>query len=522
VRRRVLALVVIVALAAASAACTRDNKGSGKPKSGGVLRLGITADSSFDPAQARTVEQLLVADQLFDGLTAYDMKTHHTVPALAARWTVTEDQRQWDFFIKPGVTFSNGRPVTANDVKFTLDRVARKGSGSPGADLLEMVTGYGDTALKGTAPALAGVTAPAPDTVHISLDQAFSELPAVLSSPVFGIVPQEAVESAAPVFGKQPVTSGPFKFGSRVGTTIHLLRAAPTSARLAGIDLRVYDGAGASYNAFAAGELDWSQVPPEQVSAASTRYGTAGFVPYAAELLYGINVRNPKFADVRFREAILRAIDRRALVKAVYDDIYKPLNQVVVAGIPEFAEGACGDLCTHDVTKAKELVAAVYPGGAPEIFLDYDSGVIRDALAKAIQADLKEAGIPATLRPKEFDDYLNFEVSGQQELFLLGWIAAYPAAEAFLGPLFASGSRNNLIGFNVEAFDGALRAARAQADETSRVDLYREAERVALSQVPVIPILQYEVHSVIAKRVNALELSPTGTFDGSRVWLGSS
>ena len=140
----------------------------------------------------------------------------------------------------------------------------------------------------------------------------------------------------------------------------------------------------------------------------------------------------------------------------MYDDIYKPLDGIVVSGVPGYEPYACGDRCAHDSARAKTLVAEAFPTGPPEVFLDYDSGPIRDALAKAIQADLKEAGITATLRPKPFDEYLNFEVSGQQELFLLGWIAAYPAAEAFIGPLFAAGSRNNLVGFNVPAFDGAL------------------------------------------------------------------
>jgi peptide/nickel transport system substrate-binding protein/oligopeptide transport system substrate-binding protein len=292
-----------------------------------------------------------------------------------------------------------------------------------------------------------------------------------------------------------------------------------SKALLDGIDLLGYEGVAASYTAFTRGEIDWSQVPPEQVASAARDYGKDGFVPYAAELFYGINLKSPKFQDVRFREAIVRAIDRRALVRAVYDDIYKPLDGIVVSGIPGFDGNACGDVCKHNLDTAKGLVQAVFPGGAPEIFLDYDEGAIRDALAKAIQADLKEAGITATLRPKPFNDYLNFEVSGEQELFLLGWIAAYPDPEAFLGPLFAATSRNNLVGFNAPAFDEALRVARSQPDDSERRQNYQNAEEMALSQLPVIPILQYEVHSVTAKNVGGLELSPTGTFDGSKVWI---
>ena len=515
-----MALLLAVLLLGACNNGSDSSSGPGDPKRGGVLRVGVTADSSLDPAQARTVEQLMVADQLFDGLTAFDVKTKKVMPAVASEWKVSGDQREWDFTLGPNAKFASGRAITANDVKYTLDRVAKKGSGSPGTELLEQIAGYSDVAVKGSVPSLAGVTAPAENIVHFTLDQPFAALPWVLTSPVLGIVPQEAVEGPDPAaFAKNPVGSGPFAMGDRVGNRIRLVRSKGSKALLDGIDLLGYEGVAASYNAFTRGEIDWSQVPPEQVAAAARDYGRKGFVPYAAELFYGMNLKSSKFQDERFREAIVRAVDRGALVRAVYDDIYQPLDGIVVSGVPGYQRNACGDTCAHDIAKAKSLVQAVFPDGAPEIFLDYDAGAIRDALAKAIQADLKEVGITATLRPKPFNDYLNFEVSGQQELFLLGWIAAYPYPEAFLGPLFVSASRNNLVGFQVRPFDTALQAARSQPDDELRLQLYREAEKQVLDLLPVIPILQYEVHSVTADNVGGLTLSPTGTFDGAKVWV---
>jgi oligopeptide transport system substrate-binding protein len=517
-RQRCVALVIAAALVVG--ACTGGSGSTaGKARRGGTLRIGVTADSSLDPAQARTVEQLLVADQLFDGLTAYDAWTNKVVPALAARWAASDDQKTWDFTLRPGITFANGRAITADDVKYTFDRIARRGSGSPGAELLEPVSGYADTAVR-DAPGLAGISAPQPDLVRISLDAPFAVLPALLSAPVFGVVPRESVEAATPAFAKGPIGSGPFTVKDRTGTRIHLVRAPGSKALLDAIDLVGYDGIPAAYTAFTQGDLDWTQVPPEKVAAARQEYGSKGFVPYAAELLFGFNLKNSKFADVRFRQAIVKGIDRRALVRAVYDDIFKRLDGVVVSGVPGFNNDLCGELCAHDVAAAKALVAEVFPSGAPEIFLDYDAGEIRDALAKAIQADLNEIGVNATLRPKPFDEYLNFEVSGQQEMFLLGWIGRYPSQEDFLAPLFASGSRNNLVGLKDNAFDKALAAARAEPDEAKRLALYRDAEKAALALLPVVPILQYQVHSVTAKRVGGLRLSPTGTFDGAKVWLG--
>ena len=86
-----------------------------------------------------------------------------------------------------------------------------------------------------------------------------------------------------------------------------------------------------------------------------------------------------------------------------------------------------------------------------------------------MQANLQAVGIPAMLRPHPFADYLKFAVSGQQEMFRLGWIGAYPTADAFLTPLFRTGLADNVTGFSSESVDELLRAGRAESDEAKRI-----------------------------------------------------
>jgi ABC-type transport system substrate-binding protein len=528
--------VVLLALAVLSALVVRNrlhsssdgaaaaaaSAGGGKPRAGGELRVGVTRVGSLDPAQARTVEQLLVADQLFDTLTTPNPATLEPQPELASRWQSSPDLRQWDFTLRPGATFANGRPITADDVKYTLERIARPDLASPAADLLAPITG--DAAfVQGKAPGIAGITVLAPDTVRIALDAPMAVLPSVLSSPVFGVVPREAVEAAppAPAFAQAPVGSGPFTFSATVGDTIELVPAKGHDSFLSKLLFRQFDDVATSYQAFQRGDLDWSRVPPEQVADASRRYGPKAFRPYLAELFYGFNLRSPKFADPRFREAIVHAIDRRAIDTAVYASTVLPLDGLVVAGVPGHQSDACGDRCAHDVAKAKALVAQAFPAGTtpPEIFIDYDQDETQAAVAKAIQAGLGEAGIKATLRPKALSDYQSFAVSGQQELFRLGWIGAYPSPDAFLPPLVATGSTSNLTGFSSPAVDQGLAAARAEPDPAKRVALYQTAERDVMAQLPVIPIAQFQLHSVESGRVRGLAPTAMGTFDASVVWL---
>ncbi|MDQ2827036.1 MAG: ABC transporter substrate-binding protein [Actinomycetota bacterium] len=512
------ALLLLGACSSGKPAAVR--KGADEPAPG-VLRVGIERPQSLDPAQARSPGELLVADQLFDSLTTYDPGTAAVQPALAARWQASADQRKWDFTLRPGATFANGRPITAIDVKYSLDRIAKKGSASPAASQLELVTGFRAANVEGK-DGLAGVTTPAPDVVHIDLDQPLSSLPAVLGNPTFGVVPREAVEAATPAFAVQPVGSGPFMIQSRRDDLLHLV-PSPGMANipLQAVDVTLAADATTAYEAFLAGRLDWTSVPPDQVEQVAQR-GQAAATPYFGELFYGFNLKNPKFADVRFRQAIVAAIDRDAIVRVVYGPSAKVLKGLIPEGVAGAQPDACAERCAHDPDRARALVAAAFGTKAvPEVQIDFDDDGTQRAVAQAMQANLKDVGIPSALRPHTYADYLKFAVSGQQELFRLGWIGAYPAADAFLTPLFQTGTRDNITGFTSAPVDTTLKSGRAEPDDAKRIGAYQAAEKLVLDQMPMIPVAQFQFQTVTSPRVTGLVMTGFGTFDATKVGVGS-
>ena len=489
----------------------------------GVLRVGIERPQSLDPAQARTPSELLVADQLFDSLTAYDPQTLAILPSLAVKWTASADQRRWDFTLRPGATFANFRAITPADVKYSLERIAKKGSASPAASQLDAVVGFKALNVDGKGETLAGVTTPAADVVRIELDQPLSSLPAVLGHPTFGIVPRESVEAGSPGFAVQPVGSGPFTIQSRNDDLLHLVPApgSPTLA-LRAVDFHLEADPTASYEDFLAGRLDWTSVPPDRVEQVAERQGGSGSKPYLGELFYGFNLKNPKFADVRFRQAIVAAIDREAIVRVVYGPSAKVLRGLIPEGVPGSQPDACGDRCSWSPDRARSLLAAAFAGKpVPEVQIDFDDDGTQRAVAQAIQASLQQVGIPAALRPHTYADYLRFAISGQQELFRLGWIGAYPTADAFLTPLFQSGMRDNITGFSNTPVDNTLKNGRAEADEAKRIGSYQAAERLVLDQMPIVPLAQFQFQSVSSARVSGLVVSGLGTFDATKVRVGA-
>jgi len=522
-----IALVVVLALGGALAvlgAVRSGGKTSAAGAVGGVLQVGVVGLPSLDPADARDPKAVMVVDQLFDTLVRNggDLQP---APGLARSYDANPEQTVFTFHLAPGIHFDDDSPITAGDVKFTLERIARKGSASPLVTQLEAVNGFAAYHTAGTAPGLAGIETPDAATVVVRLDRPFSSFPAVLGHPGFGIVPQAAVERLGDAFRQTPVGSGPFRrVDASAPGRISLRRSAGRTpeARVDGIDFVDFKDADAAYAAFQDGSVDVSPVPPARATDAARSFGRQGMSPYIGVVFYGLNVKSPDLADPRFRQAISLAIDRKQIVDDVYQGSVALATGLVADGVPRRNGNACGDRCRYDPDRARQLLVEAFPaGGIPEVAIDHDDDPTQTAVAGLIKTELDTVGIPAVLRPHPFADYGRFLVSGQQELFRLGWIADYPSPDGFLSPLFSSNSPDNLTGLASPDIDQKLAAARAEADPQKRLALYLEAEQLVLDQWVVIPVAQLESRMVASSRVKGFDLDGLGTFNGVGVSVSS-
>jgi oligopeptide transport system substrate-binding protein len=484
-----------------------------------ILRVGVVNLPSLDPTEARDPTAVMVADQIFDTLVDYDVKTLEPRPQLAS-WEVNPEQNQFTFRIQSSARFHDGRPVTASDVKYSLERIARKDSPSPLVAQLEVVTGFAAFHKEASSPELAGVTAPDPATVVIRLDSAFSSFPAVLGHPGFGIVSKSAVESTVVPFAEQPIGSGPFRVVGRETGVVHLVRypGRRPQPRLEGIDLVSFPDAAAAYRAFGEDRLEVAPVPPGEAQAAAKRYGKRGTAPYVGLVFYAMNVKAPALTNTRVRQAVTLAIDRKRVVADVYGGTVEPADGVVASGLAGGDLVTCAELCAYDPDRARALLKEVSPFRViPPVAIDHDDDPTQAAVAAAIKANLEAVGMTAIVRAHPFAEYGQFLVSGRQELFRLGWIADYPSPDGFLNPLFQSNSPENITGLTSPEVDAALRAARAEADPARRQALYREVQERVLAQFVLVPVAQLQTRLVVAERVRSFALDPLGTFDGVTV-----
>lgn len=525
--QRVLVLALVGALLGA---CT-DHGGEPLPSTttadpdavveGGTMRLGLGGDIVVDPAAANvgSPSDLLVLDLLHDGLTRAD--DDGTIsPALATEWAHDAALTTWTFTLDPTATFASGRAITAADVTASIERIAKLGDASLAALRLESVQGF-RAFVDGSAPTLAGLTAPDAQHVQVVLDTPLSVLPSILAGPVFGVLDVASVTAAAQDAGALSALdlSGSWSIERADAERVVLDRRDRTPGHLDAVELIAHEDPDAAYDAFEAAEVDWALVPVDHVDEAVEAHGDEHVTPFQAELFFGLRVSSTVLGNVSLRQAIAAAIDREAIVSEVYEHRADPLASIVPSGVPGHDDDACTP-CGHDPERARQLLASAFPDGAiPTVPLDFDESPAQRKMAELIAAQLSAVGIPTELRPKPLAEYEQFVVSGAQELFSFGWIGGYASPDAYLAPMFGSIADDNLTGFAAAEVDAALAEARATDDGAAAQTRWAAVEAQVLEAAVVIPIAQLRVRAVAADRVRGFAAAVDGTVDWSEVWV---
>lgn len=530
---RRLAAIAVVALAAVlvAAACTSDDDGTdggadapadGSAR-GGTLRLGVADLATLDPALVVPTEpgQMIAADLLFDALTVTpegvddggDRTEVPVQPDVAESMTPDADHVVWTVRLADR-QFSDGSPITAADVKHSLERVAAQGSDALSSARLELVDGY-PAFVAGTATELSGLRVVNEATLEITLREPYVDLPLLLSSPVYGVVPRSREGASDP--DQPPVGSGPYRVVEMAEERTRLERAPGVAGESVGpdaVELVEFDSSDSSYRAFVDGQVDWSLVPPTQdaLREATNAYTGDAFEFFGGTIWLGINPSGPSLQDARFREAIIRAVSSDNVVGESLPGRW-PLQSIVPRGVPGYSDDACAAACTHDPALAASLVREAFPDGAvPVLALDgYDDPTQR-ALLESVKADLAEAGIPADVRLRPLGEYQQFLASGQQGVFSYGWVGMVPTQDLYLGPVFMAGAPDNVTGVQLDLVNGLISRARATPDPVERVALYRDAERAVMELRVVVPIAQLRTNQVISERVEGFETRLDGTF----------
>ena len=466
----------------------------GGPKYGGVLTAYTSADpKSFDPAALSAWDQTIVAANLLEGLVRLNPEGTDIEPGIAREWAVSDDGLVWTFHLQENAKFHNGRAVTAQDFKYSFQRVADPATASPAAWMLNKLAGF-DEFVSGSADEITGIRTVDDLTLELTLKEAFAPFISILSSTSLAVVPQEEVEKWGADFGQHVVAAGPFTLGQwnfnqdlSVNAFEDYWAGRPY---LDAVKFRVINDENTRIVEFDAKTLDVAWITPAHYDRLTTDPTYEGCVGKAYTLHTSFLVFNmeqePFGSNKVLREAVLTAIDTQAVI-----DMLQNRAGVSNTLLPDGMLGAFpqADKPPYDVERAKALMKeAGYENGLTQIFdiitPPWNNNI---KILEIYQQNLKEIGINIQIKAIENSAYSEARNSGDFDIAWANIVAAYPDPDAMFYPLLYSGNvgaAGNYARYANPAVDALLDQARASTDSAERAQLYQQADAAVLADLP--------------------------------------
>jgi oligopeptide transport system substrate-binding protein len=465
-------------------------------------RVLMGEPATLDPAAAVDAGSAAVIAQLFEGLTAID-PTRTPRPALAERWELRDGGRTVVFTLRDGLLFSDGSPLSADDVRRSWLRVIDPAAPSPLASLLYDVEGARAYAAgRGDAEAV-GIRASG-STLEVRLTRPAGDFPAVAASPTLAVVPPSVGRDATALRpGPEFVGSGGYRLAA-VATDGLTLKANPRywagTPAIGEITLVSDIGGRSQVDVFAAGELDWAPIAESDASWIAYDAELGPQLRQWADLLvsyYGFETRRAPFDDPLVRRAFASAIDWTRMVVLADGTAALPATSMVPPGIPGRSDERF--LPAFDPAEARRLLAEAGfsdPATFPPVTLVTSGMVYDEAIVDQLRTNL---GV--TVNYEALDFATLFARLGSQDspdMWALSWIADYPSPNDFLGILLGTGQPNNYGGWSSTAFDEAIARAVGTTDPAATRAGYDAAEQILAREVPVVPV-SYGTSAALAR-----------------------
>jgi len=481
---------------------------------GGVLRLAGGLPPTLDPAMAQDSTSAEYIAHLFSGLVSLDSKLD-IVPDLAEKWEFGEDGRTFTFTLRAGVTFADGRPITAQDFVYSIERACSPELGSPVAtSYLNDIVVVAEFAA-GQADHIAGLEALSENELRIQIDAPKAYFLAKLTYPTAFVVDRAQIEKEGDSWQRQPNGSGPFVLESLSKDRIVLTRnaryyrGAPALERVeyvlsGGSPMTMYENDQLDIVEVSAYEIE-RVLDPDNPLNADLHKASELSVEYL-----GLNVNLPPFDDPAVRQAFAQAIDKEKLAGLVLNDTATPARSILPPAMPDFDPAFVG--LSYDPEKARQLLASSrygQEGKMPPVVLAI-SGTSGEmpATTRAVLGMIEEnLGITVTVEQVDWPDYLNDMNEQRYQMFEVGWIADYPDSQNFLDILFHSASTQNHTGYKNAEVDRLLEQARVERDPAQRTALYRQAETIIVSEAPWIPLTHGVTYALAKPYVKGYEPS---------------
>lgn len=505
---------VVVLLLPLLAGCGAVKQGvAGVVGSGGTIRLSGISPETLDPAMARDVTSWGYLEQLYGGLVRVDNNLQ-VIPDLASSWSVSDDGKTYTFTLRPDAKFQSGRPITAEDFKYSLERSLDPATKSPVASVyLGDIVGAQDR-LVGKASSVSGIRVVDPQTLQITITTPESFFLSKLTYPTAFVVDQANV-SAGASWTEHPDASGPFGLKSyQKDQALDLVRnpnyvgPSPTVG-----EVDYYLGPQPPIALYESGKLDVADVGLGDVQRVTDPqnplHDALVEVPTLSVSYIGFDVKQKPFDDPHVRRAFAYATDKTKIVNGYYRGAKKVATEMIPPGLPGYDPSFAG--LPYDPNRARaELAASSYGSAAnlPPISFTVGPGEGEFALGLAqMYQDVLGVHVSVVVLQNSFEDDLS---AHDLPMFYLGWEADYPDPQDFVEILFGPGSAANNFQYDSPKVDSLLEEARTQQDAQQRGAIYRQADEQIIDDAPAIPI-DYDVnYALVNPRIKGLKVTAMG------------
>ena len=474
------------------------------PDPSALVMIIESSPTNLDPRVGIDAQSERIGELLFDALLTRD--EHLNVqPGLAERWEVP-DPLTYVFHLHRGVTFHDGRPLTSRDVKWTFDSLLEGKIRSTKSAAYRFVD---------------RIEAPDEFTVVFHLKEPNATLLWNLSEGASGIVPYGSLEEIT----RRPIGSGPFKFLRAEQDKDVLVERNDnywrTKARLARVRFTVVPDATTRALELRKGSADVAinaltsdtivaleHEPNLQIERAP---GTV--LSYLA-----FNLRDPTLQDVRVRQAIAYAIDRRPLLEYIWRGFAQPALSILPPQSWAYDQNVAA--YPHDPEKARQMLDAagyqVRDGARFHLAMKTSTEESTRLLAAVLQQQLRDVGIALDIRTFEFATFFADVTSGAFQLYSLRWIGGNEDPDifeyAFHSNRFPPKGANRGFYSNPRV-DSLIDEARRETDQDVRKRLYAEVQGILAQDVPYVDLWYFDNVLVHTRRVRNVTLNPSGNYD---------
>jgi ABC-type transport system substrate-binding protein len=513
------ALAGTLGLMAAGPAAAYDEKYEAGVKQGGEMIVTYKDDvSTLDPAIGYDWQNWSMIKSIFDGLMDYEPGTSTLTTDLAESYEISPDGKIYTFKLRKGVKFHNGREVTADDFKYSFDRVTNPETQSPGAGFFSSIVGYDDVSA-GKAKSLTGVTVVDPYTLKIELTAPNATLLHVMAINFASVVPKEEVEKYGADFGKHPVGTGAYKMADwTLGQHIVLERNKDYwkagVPKLDKITFEIGQEPVVALLRLQKGEIDipGDGIPPAKFLEVKNDPNYKDLIIQGGQLQTGyvtMNVKMKPFDNVKVRQAVNMAINKDRIVKIINGRAV-PANQPLPPSMPGYDKSYKG--YPYDPAAAKKLLAdAGFPDGFSTELYVYNTDP-NPRIAQAIAQDLSGIGIKAEIKALAQANVIAAGGEPDQAPMIwsggMAWIADFPDPSNFYGPILGCAGATQ-GGWNWSWYcNEALDAEATKADSMVEPSQKEEREKLwgsiftrIMDDAPWAPIFNEERFTMRSARL---------------------